>query len=239
MKTRFIELDNIINLDKAKLLVVGARPSIEKSKFALNIASDIALKQKLPVLIFSLDMSKELIIKRISKISYMLGEPISEKKEKMIYIDDTPAISIEAICEKARKMKKEKDIRFIVIDYLQLIFGKEKTNIPFILKELAKELNIPILLISQLSKNISKNGIYRPTIQDFNKSKTIVQEADVVMLLYRDEIYNEDSEFKNIIEVIISKNTYGKTEDVKLINPKKYYKLVSMIICNEEKGEEK
>lgn len=175
MKTGFINLDYVTKFEGGKLIVLGARPAMGKSTLALNIATNIALKEKLPILYFNLENSKEEIIKKIISSESMvekaklengklddedwknLKESLKELRESEIYIDDNPGISIDEICEKSRKLAKEKDIKFILIDYIQLIsYNKrellsreqEISQISLRLKNLAKELDIPILVVS-------------------------------------------------------------------------------------------
>lgn len=243
MNTGFRNLDKIVTLDEGKLIVLASRPAMGKSTFALNILDDIAIRQHLPVLYFNLESSKEQIMtKLIAKNSVVSYSEI--KKEKInhsewkkvqeginivsnakIFVNDTPGISIDRICEKSRKMVKEKDIKFILIDYLQLISYKksemlsrdqEISKISFALKELANELNIPILIVSQLGQGPEKRKNHRPMIIDFRKSESIAQDADVVMFLYRDDYYNSESEERNVAEIIIAKNHNGECGSVKL-----------------------
>lgn len=233
MNTGFKDLDDVIKINGGKLIVLASRPSMGKSTFALNILNNIATKQNLPVLYFNLELSKEQIINRlISNNSMVKYSEIQKEKidnntwkkiqngisifsDAEIYIEDTPGISIEEICKKSRKMKKEKDIKFILIDYIQLVSydkreclsrEQEVSKISNALKLLAKELNIPILVVSQLSRRPEQRENHKPVLQDFHSSGDLAQDADVVMFLYRDDYYNKDSEKKNIAEIIVAKN---------------------------------
>lgn len=256
MNTGFRDLDDLVKLNGGELIVLASRPAMGKSTFALNILNNIATQQNLPVLCFNLELSKEQVINRLisnnSMVKYSemqkekidnntwkkIQEGISVFLDAEIYIDATPGISIEKICEKSRKMKKEKDIKFIMIDYLQLIsYGKreclsreqEVSQISRALKILSKELNIPILIVSQLSRGPEKRENHKPVLQDLHDSGALVQDADVVMFLYRDDYYNEDSEKKNIAEIIIAKNKDGTCDQtVEMATLLEYCKFVSL-----------
>ena len=243
--TGFVELDyKTAGLHNSDLILIAARPAMGKSAFAINIAANAAIKAKVPVAIFNLEMSKEQVANRIlcseamvdsqkvrtgkieesdwEKLATALG-PISEAP---IYIDDTPGISIAEIRAKSRKLKLEKNIGLIVIDYLQLVANNNKKNssreqeiseISRSLKILAKELNIPVVALSQLSRAPEqRKEDHRPMLSDLRESGAIEQDADIVMFLYRDDYYNENSEEKNIAEVIIAKHRGGSTGMIKL-----------------------
>ena len=243
--TGFVELDyKTAGLHNSDLILVAARPAMGKSAFTINIAANAAIKAKIPVVIFNLEMSKEQVANRIlcseamvdsqkvrtgkieeddwGKLATALG-PISEAP---IYIDDTPGISITEIRAKCRKLKLEKDIGLVVIDYLQLVTASGKKNssreqeiseISRSLKILAKELNVPVIALSQLSRAPEqRKDDHRPMLSDLRESGAIEQDADIVMFLYRDDYYNENSEEKNIAEVIIAKHRGGSTGTVKL-----------------------
>ncbi len=243
--TGFIELDyKTAGLHNSDLVLVAARPAMGKSAFVINIAANAAIKAKVPVVIFNLEMSKEQVANRIlcseamvdsqkvrtgkieeedwGKLASALG-PISEAP---IYIDDTPGISIAEIRAKCRKLKLEKDIGLVIIDYLQLVTASGKKNasreqeiseISRSLKILAKELDVPVIALSQLSRAPEqRKDDHRPMLSDLRESGAIEQDADIVMFLYRDDYYNENSEEKNIAEVIIAKHRGGSTGTVKL-----------------------
>ncbi len=233
----FIDLDNRTSgFHKDELILIAARPSMGKTAFALNIATNAAVNSGTPVVVFSLEMSKEQCANRILCSQAMVdssrvgkGEIDDEEWAKLataagelsdssgIIIDDTPGITVAEIRAKCRKLKIEKDIGLVVIDYLQLITGSGKTNsreqeiaeISRSLKILAKELAIPVIALSQLSRAPEARPDHRPMLQDLRESGSIEQDADVVMFIYRDDYYNQESEKPNIAEIIISKNRSG------------------------------
>jgi len=243
--TGFVDLDyKTAGLHKSDLVLIAARPAMGKSAFALNIASHAAIHAKVPVVIFNLEMSKSQLVNRILcseamvdsnkirtgkieeddwvKLATALG-PLSEAP---IYIDDTPGITVTEIRAKCRKLKLEKNIGLIVIDYLQLIQGSGKRNssreqeiseISRSLKILAKELDVPVIALSQLSRAAEQRADHRPMLSDLRESGAIEQDADIVMFLYRDDYYNPDSEKKNIAEVIMAKHRAGSTGTVELL----------------------
>ena len=254
--TGFIELDyKTAGLHGSDLILVAARPAMGKTAFALNIAANAAIRANVPVALFSLEMSKEQLVNRVlcmeamvdsnkvrtgkleeddwSKLAGVVG-PLSESG---IYIDDTPGISIMEIRTKCRKLKMEKDIGLIVIDYIQLIQGSGKKNssreqeiseISRSLKILAKELNVPVIALSQLSRAVEQRPEHRPMLSDLRESGAIEQDADIVMFLYRDDYYNPDSEDKDIAEVIIAKHRGGSTGTVKRLWMGSYTKFVNL-----------
>ena len=242
--TGFIDLDyKTAGLHGSELILVAARPAMGKSAFALNIATNAAVRAKTPVAIFSLEMSKEQMANRIlcsealvdsNKVRTGKVEDDDWAKlaaasgilsEAQIYIDDTPGISIMEIRAKCRKMKLEKDIGLVVIDYLQLVQGSSKraasreqeiAEISRSLKILAKEINVPVIALSQLSRAPEQRPDHRPMLSDLRESGSIEQDADIVMFLYRDDYYNQDSEKKNVAEVILAKHRAGSTGTVEL-----------------------
>lgn len=212
------ELEKIINLDENKLLVLAGRPSIGKTSLAFNIAVNVAQREKVSVAIFSLEMSKEYIHNNIIDSSLV---------DTQILIDDTPGISVENIRRKCIKLKREKNIGLVIIDYLQLVSANDYTGteqklstISHSLKKLAKVLNIPIIITSQLSKEpdirFKAGQDPRPTLDDFKYSAEIIKVADTIMLLYRDDYYYPNSKKRNILEVNVAKNRKGKLGTVKL-----------------------
>ena len=245
--TGFADLDyKTAGLHGSELILVAARPAMGKTAFALNIATNVAVRAKVPVAIFSLEMSKEQLVSRVLSSETMidsnklktgkmeeedwikLSEGLEPLSEAEMYIDDTPGISITEIRAKCRKLKLEKDIGLVVIDYLQLISGsgnrkngsreQEISEISRSLKILAKELNVPVIALSQLSRAPEqRKDDHRPMLSDLRESGAIEQDADIVMFLYRDDYYNPDSENKNIAEVIIAKNRSGSTGTVELL----------------------
>lgn len=243
--TGFSDLDfRTSGLHNSDLILVAARPAMGKSAFALNIATNAAVRAKVPVAIFSLEMSKEQMTSRILCSEAMvdsnkvrtgkiddeewskLAAASGELSEANIYIDDTPGISIMEIRAKCRKMKIEKNIGLVVIDYLQLVQGSGKrggsreqeiAEISRSLKILAKEINVPVIALSQLSRAPEQRPDHRPMLSDLRESGSIEQDADIVMFLYRDDYYNEDSEKKNIAEVILAKHRACSTGTVELL----------------------
>ena len=254
--TGFADLDyKTAGLHDSDLILVAARPAMGKSAFALNIATNAAINAKKPVIIFNLEMSKSQLVNRMLcseamvdsnkirtgkideedwiKLATALG-PLSEAP---IYIDDTPGISIAEIRAKCRKLKLEKNIGLIVIDYLQLIQGSGKRNasreqeiseISRSLKILAKELDVPVIALSQLSRAAEARQDHRPMLSDLRESGAIEQDADIVMFLYRDDYYNPDSEKKNIAEVILAKHRAGSTGTVELLWMGNYTKFANL-----------
>jgi len=254
--TGFLDLDyKTAGLHGSELILVAARPAMGKTAFALNIATNAAVKAKVPVAIFSLEMSKEQLVNRVlcseamvdsnkvktgkldeqdwGKLASALG-PLSEAD---IYIDDTPGISVMEIRAKCRKLKLEKNIGLVVIDYLQLITGSGKRNgsreqeiseISRSLKILAKEIDVPVIALSQLSRAVEQRPDHRPMLSDLRESGAIEQDADIVMFLYRDDYYNEDTDKKNIAEVILAKHRGGSTGTVELLWLGNYTKFVNI-----------
>ena len=254
--TGFSELDyKTAGFHGSDLILIAARPAMGKSAFALNIATNAATKANVPVAIFSLEMSKEQMVNRMLCSEAMvdsnkvrtgkleeddwvkLAETIGPLSEAEIYIDDTPGISVMEIRAKCRKLKLEKNIGMVVIDYLQLVqasskrFGSREQEISEIsrsLKVLAKELDVPVIALSQLSRAVEQRPDHRPMLSDLRESGAIEQDADIVMFLYRDDYYNEDSEKKDIAEVIIAKHRAGSTGTVELLWLGNYTKFVNL-----------
>ena len=252
----FTELDyKTAGFHGSDLVLIAARPAMGKSAFALNIATNAAVRANVPVAIFSLEMSKEQMVNRIlcseamvdsnkvrtgkleeddwTKLAGSIG-PLSDAE---IYIDDTPGISVMEIRAKCRKLKLEKNIGMVVIDYLQLVQGSNKRNgsreqeiseISRSLKILAKELNVPVIALSQLSRAVEQRPDHRPMLSDLRESGAIEQDADIVMFLYRDDYYNPDSEKKDIAEVIIAKHRGGSLGTVDLLWLGSYTKFVNL-----------
>ncbi len=245
VETGFTDLDyKTSGFHNSDLIIIAARPAMGKSAFAINIATHAAVNNNVPVAIFNLEMSKEQVANRILCSEAMvdsnkirtgkiddnewikLANSSGRLAEAPIYIDDTPGISIMEIRARCRKLKLEKNIGLVVIDYLQLVQGSGKKNssreqeiseISRSLKILAKELNIPVIALSQLSRGAEKRDDKRPMLSDLRESGAIEQDADIVMFLYRDDYYNQDSEKKNIAEVILAKHRGGSTGTVELL----------------------
>ena len=257
ISTGFIQLDyKTAGLHGSELILIAARPAMGKTAFALNLATNAALRSNVPVAIFSLEMSKDQLVTRIlaseamvdsnkirtgkldeddwEKIANAIG-PLSESE---IYIDDTPGISVMEIRTKCRKLKMEKNIGLVVIDYLQLIQGSNKRSsgsreqeiaeISRSLKIMAKELNVPVIALSQLSRAVEQRPDHRPMLSDLRESGSIEQDADIVMFLYRDDYYNKESEKKDIAEVIIAKQRSGTIGPVELLWMGNYTKFVNL-----------
>jgi len=241
--TGFSDLDTKTSgLHPSDLILIAARPAMGKTSFALNIAQHASIHGRVSVALFSLEMSKEQLVHRIlcseamvdsqkirtgkldeedwTKIAGALG-PVSEAP---IYIDDTPGLSVMEIRAKCRRLKLEKNIGLIVIDYLQLMQGRgrsenrqqEISEISRALKILAKEINVPVVTISQLSRAPETRSDHRPILSDLRESGAIEQDADIVIFLYRDDYYNPETEKKNIAEVILAKHRNGSTGIVEL-----------------------
>lgn len=242
--TGFADLNKKINgLQRTDLILLAARPAMGKTAFSLNLVQNAALKDDASVAVFSLEMSKEQLVQRmlsaqsnveLSKIKTgNLGESdwpriidgMAVLSEANIFIDDTPGIKISEIRSKCRRLKIEKGLDLILIDYLQLMEGEGKNEnrqqeiakISRSLKILAKELDCPVVALSQLSRSPELRKDHRPILSDLRESGSIEQDADIVMFLYRDEYYHDDSEKKNIGEVIIAKNRHGETGNVELV----------------------
>ena len=242
--TGFSGIDRMTSgLHNSDLLILAARPAMGKSAFAINIATSVA-KSGVPVAIFNLEMSKEQVVNRILSSEAMvdsnklrtgqlddndwmkLASTSGILSDTPIYIDDTPGISIMEIRTKCRKLKMEKDIGLVVIDYLQLITASGKKNssreqeiseISRSLKILAKELNIPVIALSQLSRSAEKRqDDKRPMLSDLRESGAIEQDADIVMFIYREDYYNPETPEKNVAEIIFAKHRGGSTGTVKL-----------------------
>lgn len=255
--TGFTELDyKTAGLHGSELILIAARPAMGKTAFALNIATNASVRANVPVAVFSLEMSKEQLVNRILCSEAMvdsnkvrtgkleendwtkLAESIGPLSEAEIYIDDTPGISITEIRAKCRKLKLEKNIGMVVIDYLQLVQGsnsrrsgnreQEISEISRSLKILAKEIGVPVIALSQLSRAAEQRPDHRPMLSDLRESGAIEQDADIVMFLYRDDYYNQDSEKKDIAEIIIAKHRGGSTGTVELLWLGSYTKFVNL-----------
>lgn len=242
--TGFTDLNKKINgMQRTDLLLIAARPAMGKTAFSLNLVQNAALKGDASVAVFSLEMSKEQLVQRmlssqsnveLSKLKTgKLGEndwpriidAMAVLSNAKIHIDDTPGIKISELRSKCRKLKIEQGLDLILIDYLQLMEGEgnnesrqqEISKISRSLKVIAKELNCPVVALSQLSRAPEQRADHRPMLSDLRESGAIEQDADIVMFLYRDEYYHPDSDRKNIGEVIIAKNRHGETGAVELV----------------------
>lgn len=253
--TGFLDLDyKTSGLQNSDLILIAARPSMGKTAFALNIAQYVAFHDNLCTVIFSLEMSKEQLVNRLfsleSRVDAQLlrtGNLADSDWEKLIegagvvgrsplIIDDTPGISIMELRSKCRRYKLEHDLKLVIIDYLQLMSGsgrmdsrqQEISDISRALKGLARELNVPVIALSQLNRTVEQRPDHRPMLSDLRESGAIEQDADVVMFLYRDDYYNKDTPNKNIAEVIIAKQRNGPIGTVNLVWLPQYTKFVNM-----------
>lgn len=241
--TGFYDLDyKTAGLQPSDLILVAARPSMGKTAFVLNIAEYVAVKSNITTAIFSLEMSKDQLVKRIismnSKVDSQAirsGELQDDDWVKLVesarnignsnlIIDDTPGISIGELRSKCRKFKLEHNLGLVIIDYLQLMSGGKKSEsrqqeiseISRSLKALAREISAPVIALSQLSRAVEQRPDKRPMLSDLRESGAIEQDADVVMFIYRDDYYNHDSEDAGVSEIIIGKQRNGPTGTVKL-----------------------
>ena len=253
--TGFIDLDyRTAGMQPSDLILVAARPSMGKTAFELNLAQYMAFKKNLTVALFSLEMSKEQLVNRMFSLESNVdaqklrtGQLNDEEWERLIesagtigksklIIDDTPGISIAELRSKCRKYKLEHDLSIIMIDYLQLMSGSGRTesrqqeisDISRSLKALARELSVPVVALSQLSRAVEQRPDHRPMLSDLRESGAIEQDADVVMFLYRDDYYHKDTEKKDIAEIIIAKQRNGPIGTVELVWLPRYTQFVNM-----------
>lgn len=260
LSTGFVDLDNMLTgMHGGELLLVAARPAMGKTAFVLNIAHDLAVMHSVPCAIFSLEMSKEQLVSRMIAIDAMvdskkmkLGDLPNEDWDKVtesmeaiarspIYIEDNSAITISELRSKCRKLKQNYNIQLIILDYLQLMSSARpvESRQQFIadvsrsLKNLARELNVPIIALSQLSRAVDSRPDHKPVLSDLRESGSIEQDADVVMFIYRDEYYNPETTTKpQTAEIIIAKQRSGETGSIdlrwlgrytKFADPEKHY----------------
>lgn len=261
--TGFTDLDNILTgLHGSELILVAARPAMGKTAFVLNIASHVAIKKRIPVAIFSLEMGQEQLATRIIALDSMVDsqnirigrlsddelEKVAESADRLaaspMMIDDTPAVTVAEVRAKCRKTKQQYgDLGLIIIDYLQLMSGggrtesrqQEVADISRSLKGLAKELDVPIIALSQLSRAVEARDDHKPRMSDLRESGSIEQDADVVMFIYRDEYYHPDTTTKpGTAEIIIGKQRSGATGSIDLAWIGKYTKF-----ANKERAKKK
>ena len=243
MESGFYDLDEKISgLNNSDLIIVAARPAMGKSAFVLNIATYVAMHNKVPVMIFNLEMSKEQLANRIlsgeaevdnkkiangdlSPDEYVkVAEGMNRLAGTQLYIDDSSVLSPSEIRAKCRKAKLEKNIGLVIVDYLQLMEAKspsgsrqqEISEISRGLKILAKELDVPVIALSQLSRATEARADHKPMLSDLRESGSIEQDADIVLFIHRDDYYDQESENKNMAEIIVAKNRHGETGTVKL-----------------------
>lgn len=252
----FVDLDKMTaGFQRSDLIIVAARPSVGKTAFALNIAQNVGVRARETVAIFSLEMSAAQLVQRMicaeanvdatrMRTGNLEGDDwekltmaIGSLSEAQIYIDDTPGITVADIRAKCRRLKKERGLGMILIDYLQLIQGRGKagenrqqevSEISRTLKQIARELEVPVIALSQLSRGVEQRQDKRPMMSDLRESGSIEQDADIVAFLYRDDYYDKESEKKNIIEIIIAKQRNGPVGTVELVFLKNYNKFVSI-----------
>ena len=254
--TGFIDLDyKTSGLQPSDFVLIAARPSMGKTAFVLNLVDHISVKKGLPCMVFSLEMSKEQLVNRMLAMESNVDsqklrtgtlsdsdwdavvEGIGVIGNSKLIIDDTPGISIMELRSKCRKMKLEYGLNAVIIDYLQLMSGSGKggdnrqqeiSEISRSLKGLARELNAPVIALSQLSRACETRQDHRPMLSDLRESGAIEQDADVVMFLYRDDYYNKDTDMPNIAEVIIAKQRNGPIGTVNLVWRPEYTKFANM-----------
>ena len=254
--TGFIDLDyKTSGMQPSDLVLLAARPSMGETAFVLNLVDYIAVRKGLPCMVFSLEMSKEQLVNRMLAMESNVDsqklrtgsltdadwdavvEGIGIIGNSKLIIDDTPGISITELRSKCRKMKLEYGLQMIIIDYLQLMTGSGKTSdnrqqeiseISRSLKALAREMNAPVIALSQLSRACETRQDHRPMLSDLRESGAIEQDADVVMFLYRDDYYNKDTDKPNVAEVIIAKQRNGPIGTVELLWRPEFTKFVNM-----------
>ena len=254
--TGFLDLDRkTAGFQPSDLVIIAGRPSMGKTAFVLNIAQYVAMEAKTTVGIFSLEMAKEQLVMRMlcadarvdnAKVRIgHLGErdfprlvmAAGRLAEAPIYIDDTPGQNVLELRAKARRLKREANLGLLVIDYLQLMRGltrqedrvREMTEISRSLKALAKELNIPVIALSQLNRQVEFRGDKRPIMSDIRESGAIEQDADVIMFIYRDEVYHPESEEEGTAEIIIGKQRNGPTGTVRLAFRSEYTRFDNLV----------
>lgn len=262
LSTGFHELNKRTGgLHGGELIIIAGRPGMGKSSFAVNIAEHVAISEKKTVAVFNLEMSKNMIVNRIlcsqalvdsqklrmgdftAEDWQQIGEVAERVAAAPMYIDDTPTITVAEIRAKCRRLKQTKKLELIVIDYLQLMQGQgnrksdnrqqEISDISRSLKVLAKELDIPVIALSQLSRTSESRSDKRPMLSDLRESGAIEQDADLVMFLYRDEYYNKNTEDKNVAECIIAKQRSGSTGTITLGWQGKYTKFMNIAKIDE------
>ena len=249
------DLDKMTSgFQRSDLIILAARPAVGKTAFALNVAQNIAVRARETVAIFSLEMGAEQLVQRMlcaeanidagkMRTGFLdeddwpkLTMAVGTLSEAPIFIDDTPGVNVQDIRAKCRRLKAEHGLGLVMIDYLQLIAGRGKgdnrqqevSEISRTLKLMARELNCPVIALSQLSRSVEQRQDKRPMMSDLRESGSIEQDADIVSFLYRDDYYNPESERKNIIEVIIAKQRSGPTGTVELVFLKNFNKFVSL-----------
>ncbi|MBP2663116.1 MAG: dnaC [Firmicutes bacterium] len=254
LSTGFKDLDKLTSgLQPSDLILIAARPSMGKTAFVLNIAQNVAIKEKQAVAFFSLEMSKEQLVQRmlcaeapIDAQRLRIGELENNDWDKLvraadrlaaapIFIDDTAGITVMEMRSKARRLKIEHDLQLIIIDYLQLMQGsagssrsenrqQEISEISRSLKALARELKVPVVALSQLSRGVESRQVKKPMLSDLRESGSLEQDADIVAFLYREDYYDPETEHKNITDVIIAKHRNGPVDSIQLFFHKQFTK---------------
>lgn len=244
--TGYRDLDNILaGLQRSDLFVLAARPSMGKTAMVLNLARNVATKAEQPVLIFSLEMSKEQLVDRMLSMESgvdawnlrtgnlndsdfeKIGQAMGTLSEAPIYIDDSPGITVSDMRTKARREQHQRQLGLVIVDYLQLMSGgsrfggdgnrvQEISEISRGLKALARELNVPVMALSQLSRSVESRSPQIPQLSDLRESGSIEQDADVVAFIYREDYYNPDTDRKNIMDILIKKHRNGPVGNVEL-----------------------
>jgi len=244
--TGFKDLDNILaGLQRSDLIILAARPSMGKTALSLNLAHSVATKANQPVLVFSLEMSKEQLVDRMLSMESgvdawnirtgnlsdadfeKIGQAMGTLSEAPIYIDDSPGITVSDMRTKARREQHQRQLGLIVVDYLQLMSGgsrfggdgnrvQEISEISRGLKAVARELNVPVIALSQLSRSVESRSPQIPQLADLRESGSIEQDADVVAFIYREDYYNPDTDRKNITDIFIKKHRNGPTGNIEL-----------------------
>jgi replicative DNA helicase len=244
--TGFKDLDNILaGLQRSDLFVLAARPSMGKTALSLNIAHNVAVQSDMPVLLFSLEMSKEQLVDRMLAVESgvdawalrtgnlndqdfeKIGHAMGSLSEAQIYIDDSPGITVSDLRTKARREAHQRPLGLIIVDYLQLMSGGNRFNsegnrvqeiseISRGLKQIARELNVPLVALSQLSRSVESRSPQIPQLADLRESGSIEQDADVVAFIYREDYYNPETDRKHITDILIKKHRNGPTGTVEL-----------------------
>jgi replicative DNA helicase len=256
--TGFRDLDNILaGLQRSDLIILAARPSMGKTALTLNLAHNIATKSEQPVLIFALEMSKEQLVDRMLSMESgvdawnirtgnlsdadfeKIGQAMGTLSEAPIYIDDSPGITVSDLRTKARREQHQRQLGAIMVDYLQLMSGgarfggsenrvQEISEISRGLKAIARELNVPVIALSQLSRSVESRSPQIPQLADLRESGSIEQDADVVAFIYREDYYNPDTDRKNITDILIKKHRNGPTGNVELYFDKERQRFKSL-----------
>lgn len=252
--TGFIDLDNMLTgLHGSELILVAARPAMGKTAFVLNIAHHVAVKKNIPTAIFSLEMSKEQLVTRMIAMDSLVdsqkvqtGQLMEDDWDQVLvssetiaaaplYIEDSSAITISELRSKCRKLKSKNQLGLIIIDYLQLMSTTKRvesrqqfiSDMSRSLKMLARELDVPVIALSQLNRAVDSRPDHKPVLADLRESGAIEQDADVVMFIYRDDYYNPDTDKKGIAEIIIAKQRKGSTGSVDLVWLQEYTKFAN------------